>query len=201
MAEIILIIVGAVAVFASWRMKKAQKQPITEIEYMPTEPIPQLPAAPVSPVVPQVAPEPVQTPTAPYLTSLVPWTSQKNNFHNARVICDQEGLDAVQKNVLCACIYQESEFLVNPKPNQNKDKNGKTWSTDYGIIQVNDHYNIGSGKPFPSVQYVLDNPEACVRWMVKYYKKTSGLSLWASWTSGVYRKWLEADSPMWSLKT
>lgn len=148
-------------------------------------------------------PEPVKITVMPesYLTEILPWTSQKNNFHNTRVICDQEGLTIVQKNTLCGCVYQESEFLTNPKPNQNKDKTGRVWSTDYGIVQVNDYYNIGPGKQFPSVEYVLNNPEASIRWMAKYYKKTSGLSLWASWTSGAYRKWLVADSPMWLLKT
>jgi len=185
-------IMRLLAALLKWDM---QQEPLTP--EVPSEPDTPAPIAPA----PEAVPAPVEKPSD-YLTTIVPWTSKKANFHNVRVICDQEGLTLVQKNTLCACVYQESRFLTNPTPNKNRDpETGEVWSTDYGIVQVNDHYNIGPGMPFPSVQYVLDNPEACVRWMAKHLKRTSGLSLWASWTSGVYREWLAKDSPMWELMT
>lgn len=163
--------------------------------------------APVSPKTPTTSPispkpneVPMNPPTDPYLTTILPWTSQKNNYHNVRVICDRVGLTLIQKDILCACVYQESRFLTNPKPNENLDKNGNVWSTDYGIAQVNDHYHIGPGKDFPSVQYVLTHPEQVITWMAKIMKNTGGLQPWSSYSSGVYKKWLLANSPMWLLR-
>lgn len=122
------------------------------------------------------------------------WNTTAHARHNVRVVCDLEGLTVDQKNILTACVANESGFLTHPKPNQNKDKNGVVWSTDWGIVQVNDYWNIGAGKQFPSVQYVLDNPEACVRWMARYYKQQGNLgegsSGWASYTSGAYKHYL-----------
>jgi hypothetical protein len=81
-------------------------------------------------------------------------------YHSTRVLCDELGLSFAQKEVLSGCIMQESGFLTNPKPNHNIDpKTGRAWSTDWGIVQVNDYWNIGPGKPFPSVAYVLSHPE------------------------------------------
>ena len=128
------------------------------------------------------------------------WETPKNAYHSTRVICDKIGLTLQQKDILCACVYQESGFLTNPKPNQNKDKTGKIWSTDYGIVQVNDYYHIGKGKEFASIEEVINNPEKCIRWMVGIMKTTGELTPWASFTSGIYKKWLSTDSPMWLLK-
>jgi hypothetical protein len=41
---------------------------------------------------------------------------------------------------------------------------------------ANDYYNIGTGKPFPSVSYVLNYPEACVRRICQYYKQHGNLN-------------------------
>jgi hypothetical protein len=127
-------------------------------------------------------------------------------FHAVRVICDELGLSLVQKNTLCACVYQESAFMNYrapgvPMTNPNKDKTGKVWSTDYGICQVNDYFHIGPGKDFPSVAYVLANPEKVVRWMAGIMKRTGGLAPWASYSSGAYHQWLSPVSPMWQLKS
>lgn len=135
-----------------------------------------------------------------YLTTILPWTSVTNNKHNVRVICDQEGLTLEQKNTLCATVGGESGwqsyYLSGPKKGQpvkldNKDEAGNVWSTDYGICQVNTHFWIGQGKEFPSVQYVLDNPEACIRWMAKLWKKGETYrNWWIAYKSGLYKQYL-----------
>lgn len=152
-----------------------------------------------------IEPEPLPEPEAPVV--VVPpkpvgllWGTQKEAWHSVRVLCDEAGLTYAQKNIVCACVYQESGFLTNPKPNQNKDpKTGHVWSTDYGIAQVNDYWHIGPGKTFPSVQYVLDNPEKVMRWMISVMKKTGALQPWSSYVTGAYLKWLDTRSVMWDL--
>jgi hypothetical protein len=124
--------------------------------------------------------------------------TQKQAYHSVRVMCDQAGLTVQEKNLICACIYQESQFMNSAK-GQNRNKEGKVTSTDWGICQINDYWNIGKGKPFPSIQYVQDNPQACVAWMIDMYKHGL-LKLWCSYSSGAYAKWLGEKSPMWSLK-
>lgn len=116
------------------------------------------------------------------------WSNPEAARHSVRVICDEEGLSVTKKNILTACIKVESNF--DPKAvHYNKGKDGKVWSADWGICQVNDYWNIGPNKPFPSVEYVLDNPEACVRWMVKMFLAGKE-KLWASYTNGAYKQYL-----------
>lgn len=147
-------------------------------------------------------PPPSATVATTTMDSRLDFSTPQAAFHSTRVICDEIGLSYQKKNTLCACIYQESRFLTNPKPNQNKDpKTGKVWSTDYGIAQVNDYFHIGPGKEFPSVQWVLDNPEEIIRWMAGILEKTGRLQPWASYTSGAYLRWLPKSSPMWALQT
>lgn len=138
-----------------------------------------------------------------YLTTILPWTSQKNNYHNVGVICDRVGLTPHQKLVLRGCVYQESRFrnlLPNGQPvkNINYFKDGSI-STDWGITQVNDYWNIGAGKPYPTVQYVLDHPSKCVEDMAGELKRTGQLKRWASFTSGDYLQWIIPSSPMFAL--
>lgn len=157
---------------------------------------------------------PPQTPNPAPVATIVPelsFDTPKQAWHATRVLCDQAGLPTTKtilvngelfapKDIICACVYQESAFLTNPRPNQNKDpKTGLIWSTDYGIVQVNDRYQIGRGKRYPSVGYVLANPGKCVQWMIDTYKATNALQPWSSYTSGVYKKWLLANSRMWDL--
>lgn len=142
---------------------------------------------------PYLPPEvPVEPPTAP---DKLLWGTPKHAYHSTRVLCDEMGLTLEQKNLLCACIYQESQFL-NTAVGKNKN------STDWGIAQVNDTkgWHIGPGLRFPSVQYVKDHPEECVRWMAGVLKQTGKLQPWASYTSGAYKQWLTSASPMWLLK-
>jgi len=57
-------------------------------------------------------------------------------------------------------------------------------------VQINDYYHIGTGKDFASVDYVMRNPEACIRYMCAYYKRFGNLNAWVSFTSGAYKKYL-----------
>lgn len=160
------------------------------------------------PVVPAPVPAPIiiqpnepSMPLQPSVTELYDdWNTQAHAYHNTRVLCDRAGLSLDHKNVLSACIWQESTFK-NTALNRNRDSAGNVLSSDWGIAQVNDHYHIGAGKDFPSVQYVLDNPEAVIDWMIGIYKRTDGLSPWVSYSSGAYLHWLSPGSPMWALKT
>src|SRR3990167_5260477 len=53
-------------------------------------------------------------------------------------------------------------------------KTGKIWSTDWGLVQVNDtkNWHIGKGLRFSSVEDVLTNPEKAVRWVIDVYRTT-----------------------------
>ena len=164
-----------------------------------------LPEPPKRPQVPVPAPV-VETPAPPVpKPPALSWETQKGAYKLTRIMCDELGLTVEQKNILCACIYQESRFrnrLSSGKPVINQNiKAGKVWSTDYGIIQVNDYYHIGAGKTFPSLEYVMDNPDKMVRWMVSTIKKTGRLQPWSSYVSGAYEIWLSPNSPMWLLKS
>lgn len=139
--------------------------------------IPPPPAPPQPIVVPPVAPQ------SPYL-----WDTQADARHSVRVICDEEGLSLNDKEIITACIMQESHFY-NTAINHNRDAQGNVLSTDWGIVQVNDHYHIGPGKDFPSVEYVLAYPDKCVRWMCTLFKQGK-LGLWVSYSSGAYKQWL-----------
>lgn len=157
-------------------------------------------------------PAPVTTPpvTAPPAPSQAPaglpgWDTPRKAFKSTRMLADEMGLTVDQKNILCACIYQESRFKNYVSPgvptmNKNRRKDGTVSSVDYGIVQVNDFYHIGPGKTFPSLQFVLENPEKLVRWMIRCYK-AGELWLWSSYKFGHYKQWLAAGSPMWDLRS
>lgn len=125
------------------------------------------------------------------------FNTQEDARHSIRVLCDEAGLSFDDKNTLTACIYQESEFF-NILPNglpvqcQNKNKAGVLTSTDWGIVQINDTkgWYIGPAPlPFPSVQFLLDNPEKAVRFMIKMMQQGM-LRKWVSYSSGAYKRWL-----------
>lgn len=145
--------------------------------------------APVAPVLP---PTPTVPPTVP--ESEVPtlkWDNPKAAYHSVRVMCDEAGLSLADKNLLCSVIYQESQF-----DNRAIGDNGT--SKDFGICQINDYWNIGAGKPFPSVDYVIAHPEECVAFLIKMFK-AGKLYLWSSYKYGANTKWLSPTSPMWKL--
>jgi len=130
------------------------------------------------------------------------WTDPVSARHAVRVVCDLAGMPLtptfnvdgklyLMKDVLCACVQVESEFKPSAV-HQNKVWQDDKWviaSTDYGIAQINDFYNIGMGKPFPSAQYVLDNPQADIEWMAKQFL-AGNAHLWCSFTSGEFKKYL-----------
>lgn len=152
---------------------------------------------PVDPPAPPTLPQEESKPETPTVPESVPpaldFSSPRAAYHSTRVLCDELGLTFPQKNELCACIYQESRFN-----NGAVGKNPK--STDWGIVQVNDTpgWHIGPGLEFPSVQFVVANPETCVRWMIRMYKE-GRINYWASHSSGAYKQWLRPDSPLWTL--
>lgn len=148
------------------------------------------------PVIAVVQPDvPVTAPTTPSEPPVAPetllWDTPKRAYHSTRVTCDNMGLTFSEKETISACIFQESRFNNNAV-----GKNAK--STDWGIVQVNDFYHIGPGKTFPSVEYVLEHPEAMVRWMIAMYH-AGQLRQWVSYSSKAYLRWLEKDSPMRAL--
>lgn len=125
------------------------------------------------------------------------WSVPSHAYHNTRVVCDQLGLTVNEKNLICACIYQESQFN-NAAICRNRNTQGDVTSTDWGLCQINDWFHVIQTKDFPSVEYILSNPEAVVTWMIGMYQKGQ-LRQWVSYSSGAYMHWLKANSPMWRL--
>lgn len=159
---------------------------------------------PTPPEPPKPTPE-APKPPAPAPEAHIPdWTTQKGAYRATRVMCDDKGLAFEQKEILSACVYQESHFLnrylSGPKkgmPVKNENvKNGKVWSIDWGIAQVNDTpgWHIGKGLRFPSVQYVVDHPAEAIEWMVDTMKRTGKLQPWSSYTTGAYKAHLRPGS-------
>ena len=151
---------------------------------------------PTSPVAPSKLAEPPVEP--------LDFSTPQRAYHSVRAICDEMGLPLektvvvedmghfMPKDIICACIYQESQF-DNRAVGKNKN------STDWGIAQVNDYWHVGKGKQFPSVEYVVLNPEICVRWMINCYLQ-GDLYMWSSYKTGAYKKWLSPGSKMRALK-
>lgn len=150
-------------------------------------------ATPTPPPLPIPAPTPVPAPPVPVPAPVEPkpnlvWDTPENARKSVRIICDEEKLSLSEKNLICAVIMGESGFK-NTAKNFNKNAAGVTLSTDWGICQINDHYHIGTGKTFPSVAYVLENPDKVVRWMIKMYR-AGHLNWWIAYKSGAYKKYL-----------
>lgn len=126
------------------------------------------------------------------------WDTAQHAYHSVRVLCDNAGLEVAEKNLICACIYQESGFN-NKAVCYNKRADGTVTSKDVGIVQVNSYWHCGIGKDFPSSDYVVYHPQEAVEWMIQMYKNGL-LKMWVSYSSGAYKRWLEDNSPMWKLK-
>lgn len=127
------------------------------------------------------------------------WDTPQNSEHSVRLICDSlgmpltptfmvDGIPYLLKDVLCACLQVESAFN-NEAIHPNVDRTGKVWSRDWGICQINDYWHIGVGKDFPSVQYVIQNPELVVTWMGKLFIGNQ-MNLWSSYTTNEFKKYL-----------
>lgn len=122
---------------------------------------------------------------------LGPWTTFTGNRHNVRVLCDLAGLTLYDKNVITACVQQESQF--NPDAVGKVNING---TRDWGLCQFNDGKNakgqaywIGKGAVFPDTDYVLEHPEECVKEMIRQYK-AGNIKLWSSYKTGAYLKYM-----------
>lgn len=98
-------------------------------------------------------------------------------------VCKEEGLSLKMSSDVYKTIHCESNF--NPKCIHPNVVNGKVSTTDYGICQINDYWHIGPGKDFPSVDFVMNNPEACVRFMCKM-AKAGKLNLWVCFQKGLF---------------
>jgi Transglycosylase SLT domain len=119
------------------------------------------------------------------------WDTTLHARHSTRVICDEEGLTWDEKNIITACIMQESQF--NPRAIGRINSDG---TQDFGLCQYNNGMNrhgvpywIGKGAAFESVDEVLDDPEKNVRIMIATMK-AGHIGWWASYSTGAYRKWL-----------
>ena len=130
--------------------------------------------------------------------TLLPWNmadvnGDVGNHHNVRALCDLYGLTVEQKNILAACVRVESNFntqAIHRNYVYSNDGQKVLSTTDFGIVQINDFWHIGTQKDFPSSEYVLQNPGACVHYMVNYYKQNGHLNAWVSFTSKAYLAYL-----------
>ena len=111
------------------------------------------------------------------------WDTVENTRHSCRVIMDTYNLTWPEKDLLCAVIMAESGMKIKAV---NHNENG---SSDYGLVQINDGFWIGVGKPFSSVEDVFDHPEKSVKFMVDAYLK-GNLKWWCAYTNGSYKKYL-----------
>lgn len=119
------------------------------------------------------------------------WDTRENVRHSIRVKCDNAGLTLHEKEIITACIRQESNF--NPKAVGKQNSNG---TTDYGLCQYNNGKNkkgvpywIGPGAVFRDTEEVLNSPEKNVDVMIQYFKYGQ-ISLWSSYSTGAYLKWM-----------
>lgn len=128
-------------------------------------------------IIPPVSPKP------PVVEPKYDWSTPTTSKKSVRIICDEEGLTLKEKNELCATVGAESGWKKDAIGKPNFDG-----TRDYGIVQVNEKYWIGEGKLFPSKEYVLQNPEACVRWMCKEWRKNK--NWWYAYKNGSYKKFL-----------
>lgn len=155
-------------------------------------------STPVIPLIPQpmsIQPVPTPVPETPkYL-----WDTPQHAYHSTRLICDEMNLSVAEKNLICSCIYQESEFHKGAIGKPNHDG-----TIDYGLCQYNNGTLrgiplwIGPGAAFRDINEVLSDPEKGVRIMIKTYQ-AGHLNWWASYSTGANKKWLLPDSPMWQL--
>ena len=189
------------AILERWAI--ALMAPPTPMEPTPlnpskSTPTPQMVQTPTpAPKTPVEASQPQETPF-----TVIPWDTPKHNWHNFRVLCDLANLTLDEKNLLCACVYQESQFnnfLPSGSPVTHANLvNYKLVSTDWGLCQINDYWHVRKYPDFPSATYIMDNPDKASNFMIDCYKNGL-LKQWVSFSSGAYLKWLEPTSPMWGL--
>lgn len=125
--------------------------------------------------------------------TLLPWENKVgsvDNRHNVRVLCDLAGLNLHDKDVITACIEQESDFWPGAIGKPNFDG-----TRDWGIAQYNDGKLrgvplwIGEGAYFKNTDEVLNNPQKCIEEMIAQYK-LGHISWWSSFKTGAYLKFM-----------
>lgn len=139
-------------------------------------------------------PDPLPPPFLAPVTTAPPkylWDTPAEARHSIRVIGDEERLTWKEKDLICAVIEGESGF-DNDAKNANRNARGEVTSTDWGICQINDTpgWHIGPGLAFPSVDFVVRNPDRAVRFMIRMYK-AGRLSLWTAYKNGRYKRFLQ----------
>lgn len=100
--------------------------------------------------------------------------------------------NGIDHRVLMATIQAESNW--DPKA-VGVNKNG---SKDFGIVQINDEWWIGSNCKsaqkgefyFPSSDYVLNNPKECIDWMISQWLK-GRQNDWYAYRDGTYKLFLK----------
>jgi len=138
---------------------------------------------PLSEVLPTII-NPV-TPTVPVVETLpLKWDNVANVRHSCRVIMDRQNLSVKEKDLLCAVIMAESG--MNPRAVGKPNYDG---SRDWGLVQINDKIWIGFDKPFKTTQEVLDNPEKCVEFMIKWYV-LGHLDWWIAYKNKSYLRYV-----------
>jgi len=140
------------------------------------------------PKTPEVLPDTITSTNTPPSPVQSLWDTPEHAKHSVRVICDEVGLTFYEKNLICAVIMGESGFN-NAVINRNKNSKGVVTSSDWGLVQCNDHWWIGEGKKFPSVEYVINNPEVMVRWMIECYR-AGHLNYWCAYSNNSYKAFL-----------
>ncbi len=154
------------------------------IDYLSAVPPPMTPQPTPTP------PEPVTPPVEAPVPSQAPsydWSTPEAVRHSVRVICDEEGLSVVLKNTMCATIQAESGGNFNTKAIHRNEVGGKLYSTDWGLCQWNDVYH---GKEMPP-DVALNDPEAAVRLMAKYWKMGEVYRRWwVAYSTGLYKHYL-----------
>ena len=99
-----------------------------------------------------------------------------------REICEEEGLNESQCDLIVSVIYCESG--MNTKAvNWNRDG-----TRDLGICQLNTKWYINIMK-LATEEEALNNPKKCVRIMIDRYRK-GFLKDWVCYNTGKYRVYL-----------
>ncbi len=118
---------------------------------------------------------------------------EKLKGNNLQVYAKEQAIKyGIDYRVLMATI--EAESCWDPKA-IGLNTNG---SKDYGIVQINDFWHIGSNSKaaqageyyFPSSDYVLNNPKACIDWMIKQWVK-GRQNDWCSYRNETYKLFLK----------
>lgn len=138
--------------------------------------------------VPDIPPPnpPPQPPAPAPVPPKYDWSTPETARHSLRVVADEEGLTAEQKDDFSRTMHCESGYNIHcVHPNLY---NGKVVSTDYSIFQINDHYHIGPGKDFPSVEYVMNNTTEVARWSARQFKAGNG-HIWVCKSAGLSNKY------------